>query len=170
MGAKRMIIRDALMKELNEIRVQRINAYSEYSKVVSNEHWHALKQAISSETILPGVEWIVAEADGRIHGSVALFPPNTDAYEGYIDELEYYEIRMLAVHPKARGKGTAASLVGECIRRTKEKGFHSIGLHTADFMVDAIKLYERMGFERYPQFDFEPSNDGVIVKAFRLSI
>jgi ribosomal protein S18 acetylase RimI-like enzyme len=37
-------------------------------------------------------------------------------------------------------------------------------------MVNAIKMYERMGFKRYPQFDFEPSNDGVIVKAFQLSI
>ncbi|MED1202615.1 GNAT family N-acetyltransferase [Heyndrickxia acidicola] len=165
-----MIIRDAMQEELNEIREQRIHAYSEYSKAVSTAHWLALKQAISVEASLPGVEWIVAELDGKIHGSVALFPPNTDAYDGYIDELDYYEIRMLAVHPEARGKGTAASLVSECIRRTKEKGSRFIGLHTADFMVNAIKLYEKMGFERYPQFDFEPSDDGVIVKAFRLTI
>ncbi|WP_256243316.1 hypothetical protein [Bacillus sp. V3B] len=37
-------------------------------------------------------------------------------------------------------------------------------------MESAIKLYERLGFERLPQFDFEPANDGIIVKAFRLTI
>jgi len=37
-------------------------------------------------------------------------------------------------------------------------------------MEDAIKLYEHLGFARLPQFDFEPANDGIIVKAFRTSL
>jgi hypothetical protein len=37
-------------------------------------------------------------------------------------------------------------------------------------MKSAINLYSRIGFNRLPQYDFEPSNDGVIVKAFHLSI
>jgi hypothetical protein len=45
-----------------------------------------------------------------------------------------------------------------------------IGLHTADFMKRAIQLYGRLGFERSLKYDFEPANDGVIVKAFRLTI
>lgn len=56
------------------------------------------------------------------------------------------------------------------MKRTKEKGIDSIGLHTADFMKSAMKLYEGFGFERIPQYDFEPANDGVIVKAFRRSV
>jgi ribosomal protein S18 acetylase RimI-like enzyme len=36
-------------------------------------------------------------------------------------------------------------------------------------MKSAMGLYERLGFERLPQFDFEPANDGIIVKAYRLS-
>ena len=45
-----------------------------------------------------------------------------------------------------------------------------MGLHTADFMENAIKLYTHLGFERLPQFDFEPTNDGIIVKAFRITL
>ncbi|MCM3653783.1 GNAT family N-acetyltransferase [Metabacillus litoralis] len=166
-----MNIRDALKDELYHIRKQRIHAYSEHAEAVSEEHWQALKQGISSEVdLLPGVELIVAELDGVIVGSVALFPPKADAYEGVIDELDYSEIRLLAVTPEARGKGVAQALVHECIKRTKEKEFDTIGLHTADFMNSAMKLYERIGFERHPQHDFEPANDGVVVKAFRLSI
>jgi hypothetical protein len=33
-----------------------------------------------------------------------------------------------------------------------------------------MKLYERIGFERLPQYDFIPANDGIIVKAYRLSL
>jgi ribosomal protein S18 acetylase RimI-like enzyme len=166
-----MNIRDALRDEIHYIREQRINAYNEHAQAITEDHWHALKQAISSEADShPNVELIVAELDGMIVGSVALFPPKTDAYEGYIEELDYSEIRMLAVTPGARGKGVASALVSECITRTKAKGYHTIGLHTADFMKNAIKLYEKIGFERIPQHDFQPADDGVIVKAFRLSI
>lgn len=166
-----MNIRNALKNELPTIRQQRIKAYSEHTKAISDEHWQALKKAISSDAdIGQDVELIIAEKDGKLVGSVALFPPKTDAYEGYVDELDYPEIRVLAVDPEARGSGVASALIAECIQRSKASGFTSIGLHTGEFMNNAIKLYERMGFERMPQHDFEPANDGVIVKAFRLSI
>ncbi|MCQ6277149.1 GNAT family N-acetyltransferase [Bacillus sp. V3B] len=166
-----MIIRDAVESEFQNIRELRVNAYSEHAQKISSDHWEVLKQTVSSDVDMqPGVERLVAELDGRIVGSIALFPAKTNAYDGLVDELEHPEIRMLAVAPEARGNGVAAALITECIRRAEAKGFASIGLHTADFMESAIKLYGRLGFERLPQFDFEPANDGIIVKAFRLSI
>ncbi|OIK16821.1 hypothetical protein BIV60_02045 [Bacillus sp. MUM 116] len=41
----------------------------------------------------------------------------------------------------------------------------SIGLHTGEFMERAMGLYECLGFERLPDFDF----DGIIVKANQLT-
>jgi ribosomal protein S18 acetylase RimI-like enzyme len=166
-----MIIRNASKEELPFIREQRVLAYSEHATSISPEHWQALKQAISSEAdVQDGVELIVAEVNGEILGSVALFPPQSDAYEGIVDKLDYSEIRLLAVSKEARGKGVASALIKECMKRTKEKGIDSIGLHTADFMKSAMKLYEGFGFKRIPQYDFEPANDGVIVKAFRRTV
>ncbi|RXI96661.1 GNAT family N-acetyltransferase [Anaerobacillus alkaliphilus] len=166
-----MIIRDAHSDELTLIRDQRVSSYSEYATLISEEHWNALKKAISSETDQqPGVELIVAELNGEILGSVALFPAKIDAYEGRVQELDYPEIRMLAVAPAARGKGVASALVTECVNRTKAKGYSTIGLHTGEFMKNAMKLYEKFGFERLPKYDFVPANDGVVVKAFRLSL
>ncbi|PPA69084.1 GNAT family N-acetyltransferase [Jeotgalibacillus proteolyticus] len=164
-------IREAKKKELPLIRKQRIEAYSEHTNRISEEHWQALKKAISSEADQqPGVELLVAEWEGEIAGSVALFPAKTDAYEGYVDELDYPELRVLAVSRKARGKGVGSALIQACIDRTKEKGYPAIGLHTGEFMEEAIDLYTRHGFERLPQYDFEPANDGVIVKAFKRTI
>ncbi|MBM7691717.1 GNAT superfamily N-acetyltransferase [Peribacillus deserti] len=166
-----MIIRDAAENELPYIREQRIAAYQEHAANIPAEHWNALKQAISSEAdVQTGAERIVVELAGEIVGSVVLFPAKSDAYEGYVDELDYPEIRMLAVSPEARGKGVASSLVSECIKRAKAQGHHSIGLHTGEFMTNAMNLYENLGFERLPQFDFEPANDGIIVKAYRLHL
>lgn len=75
---------------------------------------------------------------------------------------------MLAVAQEARGKGVASALVTECVNRTKAMGYSYIGLHTGEFMKDAIKLYTKFGFERLPHYDFVPANDGVVVKAFLL--
>jgi GNAT superfamily N-acetyltransferase len=165
-----MIIREALESELPYIREQRVSSYEEHAVKIPEGHWQALKQAISSKADLqPGVDRLVAEIDGRIVGSVALFPAKTDAYEGYVEELDYPEIRMLAVSPKARGKGVASALISECIKLAKVKGYNSIGLHTGQFMETAMRLYERLGFERLPQYDFEPADDGIVVKAYRLT-
>ncbi|MCL6599127.1 MAG: GNAT family N-acetyltransferase [Alicyclobacillus macrosporangiidus] len=164
-------IRDAFVHELDFIRQQRVAAYEEYSLNIPQGHWELLKQSISSDAdVDTGVQLIIAELDGEIVGSVVLCPENTDAYKGLVDMSEFPEIRMLAVTPKARKKGVATALIKECIRRAKQTGAQYIGLHTADFMKSAVRLYERMGFKRVPQLDFEPANDGIVVKAYRLPI
>jgi len=164
-----VIVREALLEELPFIRVQRVRSYQEHAERIPEEHWKALKRAISSEADMhPGVDRLVAEIDGAIVGSVVLFPAKTDAYEGFAEQLEYPEIRMLAVTPETRGKGVAKALITECIKIAKARGFQSIGLHTGDFMVNAMNLYEHLGFKRLPEFDFIPADDGIVVKAYRL--
>lgn len=161
-------IRRAEDKELEEIRKQRVAAYEEHAKSISPEHWKALKQAISSGADQEnGAEILVAELEGSVVGSVVLCPENTDAYKGLTGMSEYPEIRMLAVAPEARKKGAALALVKACLEKAKESGHQAIGLHTADFMERAMALYQKLGFKRLPEYDFEPANDGVIVKAFR---
>ncbi|MFY4776587.1 GNAT family N-acetyltransferase [Metabacillus sp. RGM 3146] len=164
-------IREALDHEVEGIREQRVKAYEEHAPSIPDGHWDALKKAISSASDTgPGVELLAAELDGEVVGSVALYPAKLDAYDGLVDLMDYPEIRMLAVSERARRKGVAEALIKECVRRTKAKGSPYIGLHTADFMKAAMRLYERMGFTRLPQFDFEPAGDGIIVKAYRLTI
>lgn len=166
-----LLVRDALQTEVEAIRAQRVSAYEEHAHKVPEDHWKALRKAILSDSDrYDGVELLVAELDGEVAGSVVLYPAEIDAYDGQVDLLDYPEIRMLAVSPEARNKGVAEALVSECIQRAKQKEYQYVGLHTADFMTSAMRLYERLGFERQPQFDFEPANDGIIVKAYRLTI
>lgn len=164
-------IRKALSNEVGMIREQRAKAYEEHAQYIPEGHWDALRKSIlSDQDQQVGVELLVAELDGNVVGSVALFPAKMTSYKGLTELLEYPEIRMLAVSSESQGKGIAEALIKECIHRTKVSGSKYIGLHTGEFMITAIRLYERLGFERMPQFDFQPADDGITVKAYRRSV
>jgi ribosomal protein S18 acetylase RimI-like enzyme len=45
----------------------------------------------------------------------------------------------------------------------------ALGLHTSESMQVAMRLYERMGFVRAPEYDFSPGG-GELVKAYCLSL
>ena len=166
-----MFIRDAQKEEFQQIKELRLQSYQEHEKKIPAGHWTVLQKSILSDgEKQEGIERMVAEIDGEIVGTVALFSPEIEVYKGLVDggELKHPELRMLAVSPIARGKGVAKALVHECIERSKKKGYTSMGLHTADFMESAVELYLRLGFKRVPENDFVPLDDGIVVKAFRI--
>lgn len=153
--------------EIEEVRSLRLKSYKEYEQFVSEEHWEVLRNTLVSDNdIKTNAKIYVAELEGKIVGSVVLFPPSIQAYDWTEAIQEFPEIRMLSVDPAIRGKGIAKALVNYCIDRAKEEKNTLIGLHTASFMKKAISLYESMGFERLPELDLEPMNDGIIVYGF----
>ena len=99
-------------------------------------------------------EVLVADIDGRPVGTITFFrdandegtpcqfPPNTAG------------IRATAVDPGTQGHGIGRGLVDACIQRAVAAGADAIALHTAEFMVAAVALYERVGFRRARQYDF----------------
>jgi GNAT superfamily N-acetyltransferase len=115
------------------------------------------------------VEWIVAERDGALVGSVILFPAATTTYPGASERVAIPELRVLAVDPASRGQGIGQALVEECIRRARRSGASFLGLHSSSSMREAIAIYERVGFARYPADDFRPSGAELIM-AYRLPL
>ena len=71
---------------------------------------------------------------------------------------------MFAVREESRGRGVGKALIKRMYSAITSKEFKIHGLHTSDFMQAAVRLYEHMGFERVPKLDFQPANDGIIVK------
>ncbi|WP_239431663.1 GNAT family N-acetyltransferase [Sporosarcina sp. ACRSL] len=159
------------LEEIETVRDLRLKSYKEYEQLVSKEHWEVLKNTLISDNDLKNNAKIyVTELEGQIVGSIALFPPSIQAYDWSETVQEFPEIRMLSVDPSIRGKGIANALVQHCITISKEEKNAQIGLHTASFMKKALSLYERMGFERIPELDLEPMNDGIVVKAFKMNL
>jgi ribosomal protein S18 acetylase RimI-like enzyme len=57
----------------------------------------------------------------------------------------------------------------ECVQRARHSGARALALHTADVKNAAKRLYERMGFQRAPELDFEPA-PGVRAKGYLLIV
>lgn len=77
-------------------------------------------------------------------------------------------IRLLAVGPAARGKGLGKALTRFCIDRARELGRTSVILHTTKAMQVAWAMYEQLGFERFPDIDFQQGR--LEVFGFRLRL
>ncbi|MFJ8462498.1 GNAT family N-acetyltransferase [Streptomyces swartbergensis] len=67
------------------------------------------------------------------------------------------EIRMLAVSRAARGRGAGEALVRSCVDRARAtEGCVRIVLSTQRTMHSAHRIYERLGFVRTPERDWNP--------------
>ncbi len=64
-------------------------------------------------------------------------------------------IRLLAVAPAARGDGIGKALTHACIQQARELDRSMVILHTTKAMAVAWTMYERMGFRRFPDIDFQ---------------
>lgn len=76
-------------------------------------------------------------------------------------------IRMLAVAPEAQGRGIGAALVRACLDRARAAGRARVVLHSEELMAAAQRLYEREGFARAPERDWEP-DPGVHLLGYEL--
>ena len=164
-------IRDARVDDRDAIEAVTLAAYQQYAAVMP-ALWEAYRQNIASTLAAAALDaQIVAEDGGRIVGSVLLYRAGTAIARpgGGSLALASPEVRLLAVAPAARGKGVGDALMHECVARSRASGAASLTLHTTDMMQAAVRLYERMGFVRAPEIDFQPA-PGIVVKGFRLDL
>ncbi|MBD0318747.1 MAG: GNAT family N-acetyltransferase [Gemmatimonadetes bacterium] len=166
-----MIVRAAREDEREAIRALTLAAYAEFAAVMELAAWAGLDGAVRAalDTEGAGVERIVAERGGELVGSVMLYSPSVDAYGGAVKRASWPELRLLAVAPGARGAGVGQALVEECARRARLSGASELGLHTSESLRAAVRMYERMGFVRAPEFDFRPEG-AELVMAYRLPL
>ncbi|MDB4882922.1 MAG: GCN5-related N-acetyltransferase [Gemmatimonadetes bacterium] len=150
-------IRAARPEERSLIAALTGRAYAEYAALMESSAWKALHGAVDASLADEAdVTRIVAELDGVIVGSAALYAPGAEAYGRLTSRSTWPELRLVAVDPPARGRGIARLVVMECARRAQESGASVLGLHTSRSMRMAKQLYERMGFIRDPEHDFHP--------------
>ena len=165
-----VLVRLAHPQEHDAIRDLTLSAYGQYATIMEPWAWNGLRDAIEAALSMDrGAQRIVAERGGELVGAVMLFPASADAYGALGPRVRSPEIRVLAVAPHARGLGVARLLVSECMRRAREAGAEAIGLHTSRSMRDAIRLYEKCGFTRDPEFDIRVEGaEGI--EAYRLAL
>jgi DNA-binding MarR family transcriptional regulator/GNAT superfamily N-acetyltransferase len=79
----------------------------------------------------------MAEMNGEIVGSVFVVKKTDDIAK----------LRLLIVDPKARGMGIGKRLVDECIRFSRQAGYHKMTLWTNNVLTAARHIYKSAGFQ-----------------------
>ena len=79
------------------------------------------------------------------------------------------EFRMLAVAPQARGRGVGKELVSHCIELAREAGSSALVMCSMQSMTAAHHIYEKFGFKRAPDRDWEPV-PGLVLVGFALPL
>jgi putative acetyltransferase len=69
-------------------------------------------------------------------------------------DAETGEVKRVYVDPKYRGKGLSAALMAAL-----EAYYHRLRLETGDLQPAAIRLYEKIGYERIPCYGHYADND-----------
>ena len=167
------MIRGAWSADRPAIEAVTLAAYEQYAAVLPPPLWREYRRNIvqTLADATPDIT-IVAEAEGTLVGSVLLYPAGAEKAapgRGTSGRLAHPEVRLLAVAPSARGRGVGRRLMDECVRRARASGTTALTLHTTDMMRVAMQLYERMGFVRATNLDFEVAT-GVVVKAYWLDL
>ncbi len=162
-------IRDARPSDREAIEAVTLLAYQEYSLLMPN-HWDAYRESIVATLAdVRPAQQIVAEQQDRIIATVLLYPVGLGVTAAAETPDTAPEVRLLAVHPEARGSGVGAALMNECIRRARQSGATALHLHTSDVMRAGIRLYERMGFHRAADLDFQLGPE-LRIKGYRLGL
>ena len=163
-----LVVRDARPADRDAVRALTHQAYAVYSALMTASAWAALAGALDSALASDApAHRIVADHQGRIVGSVMLFPAASAAYGDQANAARFPELRLLAIAPGMQGQGIGERLVRECIRRAKDDGAAELGLHTSSSMATASRMYARLGFVRAPATDFQPEG-AELVQGFRL--
>ncbi|MFF9816040.1 GNAT family N-acetyltransferase [Streptomyces sp. NPDC014006] len=100
-------------------------------------------------------EVLVATADDTVLGGVTFVPAGGPMAD--VARPGEAEMRMLAVAHAARGRGVGEALVRACVERARAvDGCGRLVLSTQRTMHTAHRLYERLGFVRTPERDWNP--------------
>lgn len=95
----------------------------------------------------------VADEDGRITGTVALWPPGAPGSEAWLPGA--FDLRHLAVDEARRGSGLAGRLLDTAEGYARAAKARAVCLHVRREAVGVSSLYVKRGYRRAPQGDLD---------------
>jgi GNAT superfamily N-acetyltransferase len=149
--------------ERDEVRALLAEAYQPYSTEMPPEVYEQyLEGVLDTEE---GTQLVALDEGGKLLGAARLYLPGTATVPLPPD---WAWVRSVGVRPSARGTGVGRAIMAYCGENVGDAT--AIALHTMDFMPDAIRLYERLGYTRVPEYDFTGGDGAFHVMAYRLDL
>jgi predicted N-acetyltransferase YhbS len=96
---------------------------------------------------------LVAELEGRVVGTVALWPPGAPGSEAWLPDAA--DVRHLATSVELHGQGLSGPLMDAAEQVAREWGVQALCLHVRRGAVGVARMYQRRGFLREPAGDLE---------------
>jgi GNAT superfamily N-acetyltransferase len=167
-------IREASLSEYTQLGILMVDVYAQLKDFPSPseipDYYNSLRNVGDYAKSPKAKLFVAVSATGSIVGGLVYF--GDMKYYGAGDESTHKQhaaaFRLLAVDPQTRGNGLAKLLIHACFKQARKEGFEQLLIHSTKFMMVAWKMYERMGFVRFPEIDFEKS--GVQVYGFRYTL
>ncbi|MFT5349582.1 MAG: ribosomal protein S18 acetylase RimI-like enzyme [Planctomycetota bacterium] len=167
-------IREALPNEFSATGQLMIEVYSHLEGFPTRQEmpdYYEMLANVGSLTQQADTRLLVAlSPDVELWGAVVYFGNMKDYASGGedIDIDNASGIRLLAVDIKTRGMGVGRALTQACIEIAKASKHDQVVLHSTKLMKVAWAMYEKMGFKRSADLDF--NLHGLSIFGFRLDI
>ncbi|MEK6335286.1 MAG: GNAT family N-acetyltransferase [Acidobacteriota bacterium] len=115
-----------------------VNSFEEYQSLYTAEGYAAtaITRAQVANRLREGPVWVTI-SNGNVVGTVSVVIMKDSLY-----------IRGMAVRPTARGQRIGELLITEVEKFSRLKNLRRLFLSTTPFLHRAIRLYERLGFQR----------------------
>lgn len=146
----RLTIRVAEGDDLAQVGELTVQAYLS-DALVDPDHWYVDELRDAQRRATQATVLVAVEGD-QVLGTITLAPHGTPYAE--IAGPGELELRMLAVHPDARGRRIGEKLMRAAIERGLGWGAHAVVLSTMPEMRSAQRVYDRMGLRRTPERDW----------------
>ncbi|WIY02731.1 GNAT family N-acetyltransferase [Amycolatopsis mongoliensis] len=130
-----------------------VQAYDVDGHLADDVGYDAMLRDVASRAELAEV-LVAVDSAGEVLGTVTVVRPGSPYAE--ISRPGELEFRMLAVAPSARGRGVGEALTRAVLERARALGIRRVVLSSLDRMHSAHRLYERLGFARLTERDWQP--------------
>lgn len=112
----------------------------------------------------------VAELNGRLVGTITLYPPHSESTCLYYRNPSTFHFGQFAVHPDQQGIGLGRRLLSQVEEAARSQGAKSLALDTSERATDLIALYTHLGFheiDRVSWGDIVNYNSVILSKSLR---
>jgi predicted N-acetyltransferase YhbS len=155
-AGERVVIREARPEDDAAVGELLVEAFiTQYARklpevVYTEERKRSLRDTATKREV---ATVLVAELDGRVVGTVAVWPPGAPGSEAWLPDAA--DLRHLATAVDLHGQGLSTPLLDEAERVARGWGVSAICLHVRRGAEGVMRMYQRRGYVREPSGDLE---------------